>query len=146
MEDHSIPGPSKKVRYGDPDFEETILKWAEEEYCSDFSEEDDGASDGEAILSEHDSESEIEVEENEDNDLSELDFVNPCDEENSNQNDTISRYYYGKNRFKWSSNPAFVRTTRTLQHNIVLKCPGLKNNIAVASDPLTAWKMLFTEK
>ncbi|KAK9729464.1 hypothetical protein QE152_g15876 [Popillia japonica] len=64
--------------------------------------------------------------ENEDNDLSELDFVNPCDEENSNQNDTISRYYYGKNRFKWSSNPAFVRTTRTLQHNIVLKCPGLK--------------------
>ncbi|KAI4470312.1 hypothetical protein MML48_1g07181 [Holotrichia oblita] len=63
MGDHSIPGPSKKVRYGDPDFEETILKWAEEEYSSDFSEEDDGVPDGKAILSEHDSESEIEVEE-----------------------------------------------------------------------------------
>lgn len=84
----------KRVRYGDPDFEETILKWAEEEYSSDFNEEDDDVSDSEAIISEHDSESEIEVEEHED-DLSELDFVYPWGKENSNQNDTISRYYYG---------------------------------------------------
>lgn len=94
MGDHDIPGPSKRVRYGDPDFEETILKWAEEEYSSDFNEEDDDVPDSEAIISEHDSESEIEVEEHED-DLSELDFVYPWGKENSNQNDTISRYYYG---------------------------------------------------
>ncbi|CAH1973604.1 unnamed protein product [Acanthoscelides obtectus] len=30
MDFDSRAGPSKRVRYGDPDFEETLLKWADE--------------------------------------------------------------------------------------------------------------------
>lgn len=77
MGDNNLPGPSKRVRYNDPDFEDTILKWTEEDYsCDSFDEEDDVA-DTDFILSEHDSESEIEMEGNENNSTtSELDSSN----------------------------------------------------------------------
>ncbi|KAK4874053.1 hypothetical protein RN001_013413 [Aquatica leii] len=53
MNDSNLPGLSKRVRYTDPDFEEAVLKWAEEDYSCD---EDDDVDDGDFILSEHDSE------------------------------------------------------------------------------------------
>ncbi|KAK4880955.1 hypothetical protein RN001_004274 [Aquatica leii] len=53
MDDNNLPGSSKRARYTVPDFEETVLKWAEEDYSCD---EDDDVDDGDFILSEHYSE------------------------------------------------------------------------------------------
>ncbi|KAJ8936781.1 hypothetical protein NQ318_008997 [Aromia moschata] len=47
-----MAGPSKRVRYGSKDFEETVLRWVDE-IGSDFSEEDRMNSEDEFILSEH---------------------------------------------------------------------------------------------
>nr|CAH7751100.1 unnamed protein product [Callosobruchus chinensis] len=50
------PGPSKKVRYGDPGFEETLMKWSEEVDSDDSDVEDCGTDEYEE--SEHDTNSE----------------------------------------------------------------------------------------
>lgn len=59
MSSSNQPGPSKMVRYGDDDYEESVRKWIEE---SD-SEVSDFDLDDEYIASEHNSESEIEFDE-----------------------------------------------------------------------------------
>lgn len=134
-ENDSLPGPSKRVKYGDKDYEKTLLKWVDEEFSDEEDEED-----GDYILSDHSSESEMEGEEDEDNEAMESDLENSRDGD-----ENAMTYYYGKNRFKWSAIPAVSKNSRTQQHNIVLKCPGLKNNTTKSSDALTVWNMLFSD-
>jgi len=40
----------------------------------------------------------------------------------------VSKFYYRKNRYKWSQKSFYSRNTRTLQHNIVVNLPGLQNS------------------
>ncbi|XP_026331127.1 piggyBac transposable element-derived protein 4-like [Hyposmocoma kahamanoa] len=56
--------------------------------------------------------------------------------------------FFGKNRFRWSSEPPHYRS-RTLQHNIVLEKEGVKPEyrtaINASSTPLDIWSKFFTD-
>ncbi|XP_047531408.1 piggyBac transposable element-derived protein 4-like [Vanessa atalanta] len=57
----------------------------------------------------------------------------------------ISHYYYGKNRFKWSSNPP-TRNVRTPSHNI-LRLPSIRrNNNSEVLDPVDAFRLIFDDR
>ncbi|CAH1956859.1 unnamed protein product [Acanthoscelides obtectus] len=64
----SNPGPPKRVKYGDADFEATLLKWAEEVDSGGS----DIESDGDCILSDHVTESDVEFDEEDDENLGEI--------------------------------------------------------------------------
>lgn len=132
---NSKAGPSKSVRAGDDDFEETVLKWFNE--CeSDESDIDNDVDDDFAIESGHDTESES-SESSDDK----SDNAVPNGREN-NQN------YFGKNRFKWSVREVVPLRGRTLRHNIVLQLPGLKQvcrSLGNSAGPKDVWNLLFSE-
>lgn len=68
--------------------------------------------------------------------------------ENENKRAQKSNYYYGKNRFKWSKEPATSNRGRRPQHNIVLQLPGLREaakNIGDPINPFKVWKLLFCD-
>jgi hypothetical protein len=88
-----MAGPSKRVKFGDEDYEKTLLQWAEEEaeLTGDFSDVD---SDADFIPNDHESESEIETvseDEPEDN------LVSVTDTDSSEQKST--EYSSNKNYF-----------------------------------------------
>lgn len=59
-----------------------------------------------------------------------------------------SKYYYGRNRYKWAKKPATSNKGRRGQHNIVLQLPGLRpvaKSLGDTADPLTVWKLLFDD-
>ncbi|CAH1972360.1 unnamed protein product [Acanthoscelides obtectus] len=64
----SNSGPSNRVKYGDADFEATLLKWAEEVDSGGS----DIESDGDYILSDHDTESDVEFDEEDNENLGEI--------------------------------------------------------------------------
>lgn len=136
------PGPSKRVKYGDKDYEETLLKWfkeAEEASGNESDQESDADSDADFIQSDHDTDSEVELDEN-------TTTVN-IDEIQPDESDVLPKnYFFGKNRQKWSKVPPCAKNTRTLQHNIVLKCPGLKNVTSKTEEPEKVWNMLFDDE
>ncbi|XP_046976568.1 uncharacterized protein LOC124542693 [Vanessa cardui] len=74
----------------------------------------------------------------------------PVDDASSDDDVPLARYrnYYGKNRFRWSSQPPVLRS-RTLQHNIVSQPPGLKRNFRDVlnrnTTPSDIWKLFFTD-
>lgn len=93
------------------------------------------------------SDSEIDVDDlNEDNDNDDL----PVDDASSDDDVSLARYrnYFGKNRFRWSSQPPVSRS-RTLQHNIVQQPPGLKRNFRDVlnrnTTPSDLWQLFFTD-
>jgi len=73
------------------------------------------------IDSNHNSESEQNV-----NDESETET-----ESNSDNGNDIrpSKFFYGKNNFKWSVEEFASKNTRTARHNIITKLPGLRGPI-----------------
>lgn len=81
---------------------QTVINWLEEA--------DDELSDAESIISDHVSESELEISEvSEDEiDISENDFNKSVE-----QNVCSSNFVYGKNRYKWSLQPFPQRRTRS---------------------------------
>lgn len=126
MSNQDRPGPSKKVRYGDDNFEGTVLEWLDEADSSASDEE----SDEEFIPSDHNSESEVELSE---------------DDEEPILTETDSNYFYGKNRFKWSKSSPVPKNTRTLKHNIVIKVPFVKSNGIYKASPEEVWNFFFDE-
>lgn len=61
----------------------------------------------------------------------------------------IPNYYYGRNRYKWSSCPAISNRGRRPQENIVLHLPGLRpraSGLGNCADPITVWELLFTDQ
>lgn len=130
-----MAGPSKRVRFGDKHFEETLQKWYDE-VDSDASDIDNVPED-KFDNSDHDSASE----QSEDSDDGEGD---------SDDEPLINRvkYFYGKNRCRWCKTE--VRpSSRTRKHNIVIKVPVLKaraQRIGTKADPLSVWQLLFSDE
>ncbi|XP_054729254.1 piggyBac transposable element-derived protein 4-like [Anastrepha obliqua] len=99
------------------------------------------------IESECQSDSEIDVDElcenNDDGDV-------PVDDQSSDDDVPLARYrnYFGKNRFRWSSQPPVSRS-RTLQHNIIHQPPGLKRNFRDVlnrnTKPSDIWQLFFID-
>lgn len=59
------------------------------------------------------------------------------------------RFYYGKNRYKWSAVSANPNLNiRTKKHNLVKVLPGLKGpaKCGDVADPLQIWSFIFTEE
>ncbi|KAK9680227.1 hypothetical protein QE152_g39261 [Popillia japonica] len=104
-------GPSKPVKYGDPEFEQIVTEWyndmdsdvddCDEDFCAETME--DSSDD-----SENDEVHEIVTEQ-----MTEQD-----EEQADGECEGVQSYYYGKNRFKWSANPSKPKATRTESHNI----------------------------
>lgn len=99
-----------------------------------FSNDEDGdISDAASEHSDHDTDSEIDANEGSDEETEDPD-------KQGNHN-----YLYGRNRYKWSTQPP--ATCRTRKHNIITHLPGLKgpalNN--KPTQPVEAWNLLFTE-
>ncbi|KAJ8929064.1 hypothetical protein NQ314_018282 [Rhamnusium bicolor] len=150
------PSTSKKVKLCDPGYEEQLMKWYEE-LGSDCSDIEADCDENHVILdSEHeaDSETSSEVEEETNEINRERENEEMLEEEDSREiedsdgeNDN-KKYYYGKNRYKWSSEPATSIRGRRAQENIVVKLPGLRPaaNLGSKADPLTVWKLLFSDE
>lgn len=127
--------PSTSVHEGDANYEETLLKWYNE-LNSDESDIDNDVDDDFAIESEHDTNSD--QSENSDDE-------NNTPEPNGRKN---MQNYIGKNRFKWSATEIVPTRGRTLQHNIVLQLPGLKQisrALGSFARPIEVWNLLFSE-
>lgn len=133
------PGPSKRVRYDDPDFERTFLKQSEE--CGDEYSDDEEVDESYWEMSEHDSNSDDETNEVE---LDEI-IQDEDPEENEMQKEgvrenvsSVTKSYYGRNRYKLSSE-CFVTRSRTQKHNIVRQLRGLKPTakLGPTADPIS---------
>lgn len=126
-------------------FSKVVQEWLDED-CSDV----DSCDDNTVIHSDHISDSENSENDEEVvvsvvNDETESDRVSvssaECDD------DVVQpRYYYGKNRYKWSSKPSVPKRSRTLKHNI-LKLPSLRRaaQIGNEADPISIWNLLITD-
>jgi hypothetical protein len=59
----------------------------------------------------------------------------------------VSKFCYGKNRYKWSQKLFQSRNSRTLQHNIVVNLPGLRNSYRNNSNitSLQAWSYFIDD-
>lgn len=130
------------VSIGDPDFEAKINRMLESlDSDVEISDQDEG---DEAEVSEHDTDSEIEgdweqVTRNKKSD-------NGSEDSTSTDNDDdLQNYFYGKNRFKWSSKEP-SRKVRTPAHNI-LRLPAIRipQNERDNFEPLTAWELIYDE-
>lgn len=130
-----MAGSSKRVRYGDKDFEETVLRWFDE-VESDFSDVD-SISDDECINSNHES----------DSTLSEISDESEKEAKQNDENLKQTKCFYGKNRYRWSVTE--VRpSSRTRKHNIVIKVPVLRGKakyLGPKADPISVWQLLFTD-
>lgn len=122
--------PRKSVQLADPDFEEICTQWYNEAN-SDFS--SDESEDQEPILSDHLTDSEQEIdEENE-----EITYEHAEEEKEAG-------YYYGRNRFKWSRKEP-TRNVRTPAHNIVI-LPSVRSHVQKSSSPLYYFDALFSSE
>ncbi|KFM73858.1 PiggyBac transposable element-derived protein 4, partial [Stegodyphus mimosarum] len=113
----------KRSKYLTQDqIEEIVRNWSDLEFS-------DESSNDEVNESEHDTNSEISADENED----------PC-------SPSTSDFFIGKNEFKWSIQEP-NKAVRTRSHNIILQLPGLKSaaRIGPKVDPEGAWNLLFDE-
>ncbi|KAK9753793.1 hypothetical protein QE152_g1755 [Popillia japonica] len=146
----------KKIRTGDPDFEEVAMRWFEE--VGDNSSDIDDCQSDDCEASEHDSDSNLSADERNDTLDSENSgeqmnesFINTereSEDQAENTNVTKSKKnYFCKNRFKWSS-VAFQGRSRTRRHNIVLQLPGLRPsaNLGYEASPKAVWKLIFSDE
>lgn len=109
-----------------------------ETFCEDIdvseypNESDEDLSDAPIEHSDHDSDSEFEIDSEEEG-------------EPEGNIDEGANYFYGRNRYKWSKSPPAASRTRA--SNIVIHLPGLKGPAANAppKSPLEAWSLLFSE-
>lgn len=131
------------MRYGDSNYEETLSKWFDEAE-SELSDYEDHRDSDFSPESDHNSESEIEEQ---------VETEKPASSASSEEEEGTEianrKFYYGKNRYKWSTVPANTSlNTRTKKHNLVKVLPGLKGPAKCGdfADPLKIWCLLFTEE
>lgn len=122
-------GPRNILHPSDACYAETIQRLLDE-VGSDFSDEDD-CDENFCNESSHSSDTEISESDNEDT----------CD-----SNNRCSQYYYGKNRFKWSSIEP-TRNVKTPSHNIV-RLPAVRSfaKLPDIADLQSYWSLLFTDE
>lgn len=137
-------GPSKRIRYGDSNYEEQAFKWFDE-----FMSGSDKDSESEYEVSDHNSESEQECDQN---DIEEMETMYSDETESEDAEQTAvpggSKHFYGKNRYKWSSE-SFVSRSRTQKHNIITRVPTLRGNAALLGDkayPMAVWNLLISDE
>lgn len=78
-----------------------------------------------------------------------LEYDGNWEENDNNDEEKIQeKYFYSKNRFKWSSNAPKSNRGRRAMENLVVKLPGLRPaaELGHKADPLEVWKILFTEE
>ncbi|CAK1598011.1 unnamed protein product [Parnassius mnemosyne] len=128
------------VSVDQPNAESILLDWLNDEDCTDDEsqslepsraviEELLSDSEDDCIPSDHDSDSEYSVD---------------SDDEDVLTSGESTKYYYGKNRFKWSSEPP-SRNIRTQSHNI-LRLPSNQNDLVTENgpiSPLDAFQLIF---
>lgn len=127
----SVPSKSS-VPVNSNDFEALIDQWLDCESDVDIDNSDI------VIESEHDTNSEI----------SDSDTNSEDGDSEETTDRQVSKFYYGKNRYKWSQKSFYSRNTRTLQHNIVVNLPGLRNSYRNNSNitPLQAWSYFIDDE
>lgn len=94
------------------------------------------------IESEHDSESDQNADVSVESDDVESDS---SDNEESTR---TSKYFYGKNKYKWSADEFVSKCTRTARHNIITQIPGLRGpvkNLGDTANPSDIWNTFFTD-
>ncbi|CAH1979595.1 unnamed protein product [Acanthoscelides obtectus] len=136
-------GNPNRVRFTDPNFEETVQRWFEE--CDeDFSDQDadpeSNITSENAITSDHETTSELSYSASDDDGREETQVIES--EEDSETSEPVNRYFYGKNRYKWAATEP-TRNVRTPAHNI-LKLPGNKNALP-SIEPVDAWRKIFSD-
>lgn len=138
------PPVPKRVRYDDPKFEEKVLRIFDSlDSDVDLSDQEDDA----VLESEHDTNSVQSADEEpdyrQDIDTDQSSYEESEDHASEDEDEgSVPKYYYGRNRFKWSAT-APIRNVRTPAHNII-KIPTSRfptKNI----DPVDAWLSIFTE-
>lgn len=147
-----LPSTSKRVTLGDKNYETTLEQWFHED--DDASDVDD-VEENFAVHSDHDTDSEQSISEEEDKlentDLELEQDSNKGTEKNLESNDIEEQqnknYYYGKNRYKWAANTPFKKNTRTPSHNIVLHLPGVRaaGQIEEKDNLEKIWNLLFDD-
>jgi len=128
-------GPSQ-ISVTNPDFENVISKFLEDN--AEVSDDDTS----EFIESEHDSESDQNAD-----DIIESDDVE-SDRSDNDESTRISKYFYGKNKYKWSADEFVSKNTRTARHNIITQIPGLRGpvkNMGDTANPSNIWNTFFTD-
>ena len=168
--DTKMDRPSTSTRYGDPDYEEQLLKWYDE------IEDDDNEIDN-VEESEHDSCSELEISDDEyeerelyqseqavsdpeyqDNDSEQvlekskelIDEKESTPEEKSENDQSRTKAkgpksYFGKNKYKWSASEP-RRFVRTACENIISHLPGLRGaakNLGYSADALSVFIVIY---
>ena len=121
-----MAGSRSTVRALDDDFEEVCTNWYNEAN-SDIS--DDEVEEENCIHSDHLTDSEQEMSENEAEHDQEM--ISSEDEEECIDS---SNYYYGKNRFKWSKKEP-TRNVRTPAHNIIV-LPSMRSHVEKSDSPV----------
>ncbi|KAK4876150.1 hypothetical protein RN001_012572 [Aquatica leii] len=127
-------GPSR-VRATDNKFEATVNRWFDEcdsdnddllnKYDDDMNASDSDAEDNENI-SNHDTDSEVEIDDDVIEDEEQVERIREDENESSDSSESIiPTCLFGKNLFKWTTEPQNTRT-RTRKHNIVSRLPGLR--------------------
>lgn len=111
---------------------QTVINWLEDA--------NDELSDAESIISDHVSESELEISEvSEDEIYSSKNYSNKSIE----QNVCSSNFVYRKNRYKWSLQP--FPQGRTRSDNIISHLPGAVGSakLITSGNPINFWTILF---
>ncbi|KAK9753176.1 hypothetical protein QE152_g3722 [Popillia japonica] len=133
-------GPSKAVKYGDPDFEQIVTAWyngmdsdvddCDEDFCAETVEDSSDDSENEEIHK-----------------IVTGQMTEQDEKQADDECERIQSYYYGKNRFNWSANPSKPKATHTESHSIVVQLLGLKGpaKFRNKADPNTIWNLLITE-
>lgn len=131
-----MAGSRQTVNIFDDDFEAVCTKWYNEAN-SDISDEE--TEEKTCIESDHSSDTEQELSEDEVEIFSETEF---SEEEEEEEHDEHGNYYYGKNRFKWSKKEP-TRNVRTPAHNIVL-LPSISSHVEKSSNPVYYFNKMFS--
>lgn len=142
----------RTVRYTDADFEETVMQWYEDSEDSDA--DLDNCNETDKMESEHDSLSELSGSEDDEYTEDEAEEQSPHESatvgdnsENQKEKSLGKTNYFGKNRFRWSSQE-MMSVSRTKRQNIIVQLPGLKGPSRTKNstvDATTVWNFLFDD-
>ncbi|XP_066258799.1 piggyBac transposable element-derived protein 4-like [Euwallacea similis] len=138
-------GPSKRIRYNDPDFKTIAQECLDG--IDDFSDVD-SVSENVYEPSDHDTDSEQEDDELDMHEKNNEETIQDKSE-NVDVNKILRRFqnFYERDRHKWSSE-SFVPCSRTQKHNIVLRVPTLKGSSVLLGQEArscTVWNLLVTD-
>lgn len=126
---------SSHISVTNPDFENVISKFLEDNDDSVYDNSD-------FIESVHDSESD----QNADVTIESDDVES--DSSDNEESIRTSKYFYGKNKYKWSADEFVSKCTRTARYNIITQISGLRGpvkNLGNTANPSDIWNTFYTD-